>query len=129
MNENLKVKVVAYKDFLIIVAVKPKADPYFVPQGGTRIGCVLIETDKYLGMSQDAFKLLKTMKKSGDDIGDVSTWKTDKGKHCFAWIGGIKRLVNVPKSETDNKGIIDIDFIEIPNDIPPDALEAIITSQ
>jgi len=127
MSEDIKVKVVAYENYLIITTVKPESDENFVPSGGTKIGCVLVDTGKYLGMSEQAFNLMKTIKKSGDDIGDIDTWESNKGQ-CFAWLGPIKRLADVRSCESSQNGIIDIDYVQIPNDIPPEALEAIIKS-
>jgi hypothetical protein len=124
MNE-LKVKVTAYKQNIIIETIDRKEDKNFVPFGGSRFGCVLIETDKYLGMSEEAFKLLKTLKKSHDDIGDVTTWKTNDNKDCFAWIGNLKKIVNMEKAEGDKDGIIDIKHVTIENDVPPEAQKLI----
>jgi len=122
---KLKVKVTAHEQYLIIETIDETEDKNFIPVGGSRIGCVLIETSKYLGMSEEAFKLLKTLKKSGDDIGDISSWKTDKNEDCFSWLGGFKKLVHIPTAEGDNTGIADINYVTIKNEVPPDALEAI----
>lgn len=122
---NLKVKVTAHENYLIIETLDKKEDKNFIPVGGTRIGCVLIETDKYLGMSKEAKTLLKTMKKSYDDIGDISTWTTNDNKDCFSWLGGIKRLVDMNTAEGDNQGIIDIKHITIENIVPQEAIDII----
>lgn len=122
---NLKVKVTAYKQNLIIETIDEKEDKNFVPVGGTRFGCVLIETKKYLGMSKEAVTLLKTIKKSHDAIGDVTTWKTHDNKDCFGWIGGLKKIVNMEKAEGDREGIIDIKHVTIENDVPSEAQDVI----
>jgi len=124
MNE-LKVKVTAYKQNLIIETIDEKEDKNFIPVGGSRMGCVLIETDKYLGMSEEAFKLLKTLKKSSDDIGDVTAWKVNDDRDCFGWIGGLKRIVNMTTAEGDRDGIIDIKHVTIENDVPQEAQDVI----
>jgi len=122
---KLRVKVTAHKHYLLIETIDGKKDKNFVPFGGGQIGCVLIETDNLLGMSKEAAELLKTLKKSGDDIGDVSTWKTGNSKNCFAWIGNLKRIIDMTEAEGDNKGIVDIEHVTIENDVPPEALDII----
>ena len=54
-KENIKVKVTSHEGFLVIETIKPKEDKNFAPVGGSRIGSVLINTGKYLGMSHEAF--------------------------------------------------------------------------
>jgi hypothetical protein len=125
MSDEIKVKVTCYKEFLIIEAVKPDKDKNFIPTGGSKIGCVLIDTEKYLGMSDEAYELLKTIKPSNDAIGDVMTWEANEMGHCFGWLGPIKRLVNPKTSECSRDGIIDLKYVKIPNDVPPDAAEAV----
>jgi len=122
---DLKVKVTSYKDYIIIEPQQLKRDENLIPPGSGRIGTVLMDTKKYLGMSKEAVKNLKRIKKSHDDVGDISTWNSYDGVGCFAWIGGMYGLFNVKKASGDKNGIIDIDHVEIPNDIPEKALEAI----
>jgi hypothetical protein len=127
-EENIKVKVTCHEGFLVITTVKPKQDKNFFPSGGSKIGCVLIDTGKYLGMSHEAFKLMKTVQKSGDDIGEVDTWESVKGQ-CFSWLGPTKRMIDISNSETSRTGIIDIQYIPIENKVPLDAFEAIVRSK
>lgn len=127
-EENLKVKVTCHEGFLVIETVDPTQDDNFYPAGGSRIGCVVIDTEKYLGMSNEAFELLKTMKLSGDDIGDVSTFQSLKGD-CLSWMGPVKRLVHVSECETSKDGIFDIKYIPIENKIPLEAFEVIVKTK
>lgn len=122
---KLKVKVTTYKNHLIIETLEPKQDANFFPCGGNRIGCVLINTQKYLGMSKEAADLAKTIQKSGDDIGDISVWTTDNGRHCFSWIGGLRRFVDMKVAEGDNKGITELHYVEIKNEPPTEAIKLI----
>jgi hypothetical protein len=124
-DENIKVKVTCHEGYLVIETVDPTQDDNFYPSGGVRIGCVVIDTEKYLGMSNEAFELLKTMKLSGDDIGDISTFQSAKGD-CFSWLGPVKRLADVSQSESSRDGISDIKYIPIENKVPLDAFEAIV---
>ncbi|MCK5613623.1 hypothetical protein KAR91_67780 [Candidatus Pacearchaeota archaeon] len=128
MSDDVKVKVVAYESHIIIETVKPDADENFVPFGGSNIGCVLMDTKKYLGISKEAWKLMKKIKKGGGDIGDVALWKSDKKGDCFSWLGGTHKLINTSDNqiESSRDGIVDIAHITIPNNVPPAALEAIV---
>ncbi len=123
--KKLKVKVTSYNNHVIIETINDKEDKNFIPISKGRVGNVLIQTDKYLGMSKEAETLIKTIKRSHDDIGDVSTWKTNDNKYCFSWLGGLKKIVDINKSETDKSGIINIPYIPIPNDIPKEAIDII----
>lgn len=118
---ELVAKVTAYKEHLIIDTVKPEKTENFIPVGNGRIGCVLINTDKLLGMSKEAFSLMKKLKVNGDAIGDISTWKTTDERNCFSWVGGLKRLVDVKNCECSRDGIIDIEHIIIENEVPEEA--------
>jgi len=124
MNE-LKVKVTSHKDYVIIEPLQFNEEKdIFYPIGPGKVGSVLIGTKEYLGMSEEAVENLKRVKKSHDAIGDVQTFKSDKGD-CFSWMGGIYGLFNVTKAEGDRDGIIDIAHITIPNDVPEEAMKAI----
>ena len=127
-EKKIKVKVTCHEEFLVIETVDPTADENFVPYGGSKIGCVLIDTEKYLGMSDEAFELIKTLKVSGDDIADVSTWESVKGQ-CFSWLGPVKTLIDIPKCDTSRDGIIDIKYIKIENKIPIEAFESIVKTK
>jgi hypothetical protein len=125
---KIKVKVTCHEEFLVIETVDPTADENFIPYGGSKVGCVLIDTEKYLGMSDEAFKLIKTLHVSGDDIGDISTHDSVKGQ-SFSWLGPVKRLLEIPKCDTSSDGIIDIKYIKIENKIPIEAFESIVRTK
>jgi hypothetical protein len=123
--DNLKVKVTAHGDYVVIEPFQFEEEKdVFYPVGDGKIGTVLIDTEKYLGMSEEAVKILKKIKKSHDDIGDVETFKSVKGD-CFSWMGGIYGLFNVTTAEGDRNGIIDIAHVTIPNDVPEKAMAII----
>jgi hypothetical protein len=121
---ELKAKVTAYKNFIIIEPLQFEEDENLIPAGEGRLGTVLINTKKYLGMSKEAVQTLKKLKKSHDDVGDIMLWKTRKGD-CFAWFGNMYGLFNIETAEGDKNGFVAIDHVEIPNDVPKNALEAI----
>lgn len=124
----MKVKVTEYKNTLIIETLKREKDDDFIPvtEPG-KVGSVVINTGKHLGISKEALKFMKGLKVSHDDIGEVDAWKTDDGRSCFAWLGGLKRSFG-PDAELSNTGFQDIDFIEIPNETCEEAKVAINAS-
>jgi len=124
MSHDIKVKITSHEGFLVVETVNPTADDNFVPYAGTNIGCVLIDTGKHLAMSDEAFELLKTINVSGDAIGEITTWGSDKGQ-CIGWLGPTRRLVQVAKADCSRDGIIDLKYNKIKNEIPVDAYEAI----
>lgn len=124
-EDQIKVKVTSHENFLVIETVNPQKDKNFEPVGGSKIGSVLMDTGEFLGMSDEAFELMKTVKSGGDDIGDIDTFETDTRGQCFAWMGPLKRLVNVNEAECSRTGIIDLKYIPIENKIPLEAFEAI----
>lgn len=119
----MKVKVTEYKNYMVIETLEPDKDDNFIPVGGNQIGCTLKDTEKYLGISEEALKFMKGLEISGDDIGEVGTWMS-KGKGYFSWIGPIKRLVG-PNVTLSNTGFQDVPFIKIRNDVSKEAREAI----
>lgn len=90
---TLKVKVYAYKDYIIAETVDPeKRDGDFVPAGDGNIGCVLMNLDR-LGVSEEARALLKNIKRGSDGIGDF-TWDTNS----FSWVGGMTKIQHFSKA-------------------------------
>lgn len=112
----MKVKVTEYKGHVVVETLKPEADEDFIPvtEPG-KIGSVLINTGKHLGISKEALAIMKGYKVSMDDIGEVDAWKTDDGKDCFAWLGPLDRPFSA-QSELSRNGWADIDYIDIPNE-------------
>ena len=121
---NLKVKVVEYHGEIIIETLKPDKDEYFIPvtEPG-HVGSVLTNTGRFLGMSKEAWALIKSLKKSHDDLGEVTAWKAGD-KDCFGWLGPIGRRVG-PEATVDRGGIQDIDFVTIPNILNPEIKDII----
>jgi len=123
--DDLKVVVVEHRGKIIIETIHPERDGNFVPCGGSNIGCTVIDTNKYLGMSQEAWALIKTIPKSRDCIGDLTIWETDDDRGCFGWIGHPKRLADPSMCELSRDGTPDIPFILIENTVNPEELPTI----
>lgn len=117
--DDLKVKIVEYNGDIIIETLKPEKDDNFHPvtEPG-KVGSVLINTGKFLGISEQAWKIIKGFKRSGDDIGEVMAWKSGKGD-CFGWLGPLGRRIG-PDAEVDRGGIKDIEFVKIQNVLNPE---------
>ena len=121
-----RVLVTAHEDFIIITTENVVEDKEFVPNGNGKIGCVLLDTEKNLGVSDEALVLLKKVPTSGDDIGDVDCFISgDKG--VFSWLGGPKSLKHIDGRLTGSRtyDMSKIKFRKIPNEPPSVALEAI----
>lgn len=124
----IRVKVTVYKNVLVIDAVKPKHDKNFVPAGGSRIGCVLMDTAKHLGISAEAKEWIsKNVKNCHDDIGDIDSWQladANKG-YCFSWLGGIKSIKSVGIEGSRTFNIHALPHKTIPNVSAAEAMAAI----
>lgn len=132
MSDEVKVKVTAYEGIFLVIDASnagAKSEEWY-PSGDGRIGCVLLDTKKNLGVSEEALALLRTIRRSDDAIGDVDWFATDvpgKGPaHAFGWLGGPRKIVD-PTIVTGSRHYhVPADaFVLIPNDVPRDAVTAI----
>lgn len=126
--------VTAFHNHIIIDVPNPaKVEKVFYPVGAGRIGSVLIDTQKHLGVSEEALELMKKLHNCNDDVGDLDSWEliSDEasgskptGVYCFAWLG----LINGAKgldSETSRTFNADtLPHQRIPNDVPKWAKDA-----
>lgn len=125
----MKVKVVAYKERLVIVPNNPTEDigkPVgWYPTGDGRMGCVLTDTKARLGVSEEAFELMKKIPRNRDAIGDIGWWECDDKTWAFSWFGSIHRIINPIKSEGDRNFRVNDTLKQfctiIPNDVPEEA--------
>jgi hypothetical protein len=130
---GLKVEVVAYKGLLVIIPKDPEKNVGknfgWYPLGQTRIGSVLVDTKKLLGVSRQAFELMKKIEVGRDCIGDIDWWRCDDGTYAFAWFGPIYRVID-PESAIAARGFFVTEALLemctiIPNDVPAEATESI----
>ena len=118
-KSKLRVQITAYKGNYVIETLNPKSkDDVFYPVGGSRIGSVLIDTEKYLGISKEAMKLLQTLTKVGDDIGDVDSFQDDTGKYVFAWLGDLNSVRDTTAVGSRTFNAWAIPHVVIPNKVP-----------
>ena len=125
-KKSPKVKLTSHGDYLIIETVDPgKKHPDFVPAGGGRIGCVIMDTAKNVGASQEAIEWLRRVSRNHDDIGDVDSFKAGE-KWVFGWLGGVMNLKNIADGLSGSRTFTaDFPHVKIRNDSPKAALEAI----
>ena len=57
----------------------------------------------HVDISEEALALLKTIPKSGDDLGDVDVFKTDKGSVVFAFLGGPLAAISAAQGATGSR--------------------------
>jgi hypothetical protein len=138
----MKVRLVAHGEFLVCIPDEPEKDigEMWVPSGSygperkhLRIGCVAIDTKNMLGVSEEALKLMDTIRRGHDSLGDIDwfPWDNESGKgHAFAWIGALYRLVHIPTcvSAQGFRNYRDACTI-IPNEVPDDAMKAILAGK
>lgn len=121
----MKIKIVEYKGYLITECLLKTEeilnDESIKPPLGTLIGTTVIDTKNNLGMSKEAWKIIKKLKISGDDIGDIATFKRND-LDCIYWLGSVNRAIKIDYAELPSNGAIDIKFTEIPNDINPEII-------
>lgn len=123
----MKVQVVAYKNHLVIVPHEPEKgiEDGWYPTNKHRFGCVITDTKKNLGVSEEAFELMKSIKRNHDAIGDIGWWECDDGTHAFSWFGSVHRVIDPHTAEGDRTFRIVPSLKDactiIPNDVPEEA--------
>ena len=125
--KNVKVKLFAYRNMLIIETVNPEDPNYpgWVPAGGTKIGCVIANTKTALGISEDALEWLKGVKRSRDDIGDVDWWACNDGTKVFAWMGGVYSIKSRDADGSRHHEVFPDDYVPVPNNPSQEAMDAV----
>ena len=130
---GLKVEVVVYKGLLVVIPKEPEKNVGkshgWIPAGQTRLGSVLCDTNKYLGVSRQAFDLMKKIKVGRDCVGDIDWFWCEDGTYAFSWWGPIYRVIN-PETAIAARGFKVTNLLLgtctlIPNDVPAEATEVI----
>jgi hypothetical protein len=122
VSDKLKVKVCAYKGYLVIEVLHPESpQENWHPIGPGRIGCVLADSKTMLGVSAEALEFLRKVPRSHDAIGDVDWWACDNGRKAFSWIGGVKAIFGSNAEGSRKFTMYPDDCIGIPNVVPEEA--------
>lgn len=133
----MKVKIVAYMGRLVMVPIEPHeniGNGWFptgsrIPGGGLKLGCVLMDTGRRLGVSSEAFELMRKVRRSPNSLGDLSWWPCQDNTHAFSWFGSIHRVINPEIAEaTEDFRVNPHRCIVIPNEVPAAAKTAILTN-
>lgn len=126
----MKVRVVAYKGLIVIVPNEPEKDAGkpgdWFPMGPPgRLGSVLCNTQLNLGVSLEAFELMKNIKRGRDCIGDISWWGCDDSTHAFSWFGPIYRVIDPSTAIGDRDWNVTSNLLRtctvIQNEVPDEA--------
>lgn len=118
----LKVSVVAYQGKIVICPQAPEQgvdqDGWW-PTGGGKGGCVLVDSRRLLGVSEEALLLMQSVVRNHDAVGDLGWWECDDGKYAFSWWGPIFRIVDPKKDEASREFRVWRDECTIiPNQVP-----------
>lgn len=124
---ELLARVSAHKGVLIFIGYGPAPRDAWVPAGGGRIGCVVLDSAKNVGISPEALELLRKIPRSHDAIGDVDWWKCDDDTCAFAWLGGYRRLINAANASGSRDYVIG-PHVVIENEIP-DEVKTMLDAQ
>jgi len=130
---ELKVKVTAYKGLIVIEPIEPERGAStkkgWVPIGPGRLGSVLCKTKGQLGVSREAFNLLRQVPRGTDCIGDLGWWECGDGSHAFSWFGSAYRVINPSKAIGDREYKVSPALLRdcetILNEVPDEAKAAI----
>lgn len=124
---ELMVAIFGYKGCLVITTLQPeKKMEEWTPIGPGKIGCVIGNTKKNLGVSKEALELMGKVETCGDDIGDIDWFSVNDGTHAFGWIGGLNRVVNTKTAEAARGFKVYRDeCVIIPNKVPEEAMKKI----
>jgi len=130
---ELKVKVTAYKGLIVIEPIEPEKGAStkegWIPIGPGRLGNVLCTTKGRLGVSREAFNLLRQIPRGTDCIGDIGWWKCDDGTHAFSWFGTVYRVIDPVRCVGDREYKVSpallTDCETILNEVPDEAKAAI----
>lgn len=127
---HMYARVTVYKGVLVIEWLTVTSDencvtPYDRPGN---MGYVAMNTN-LVGVSDEAYETLKTVRKGRDSIGAIDVWACDDGTYAFATFGGKYVLLDPkdPDAEASRQYQLPArdQFQTIPNDTPEGAREAI----
>jgi hypothetical protein len=92
----MKTKVFIFRDYIGIES-SPECEGIMAHPAAGSLGVVCYANS--VEFSPEAVELLKTIKKSDDDLGDVNIFQTLDNTIIFSWMGGYKRLVDPSNSQ------------------------------
>lgn len=91
-------------------------------------GQLVMNTEKNLGVSQEALAILRTLKPGSGGLPADILWYDVQGKEAiiqtFGWLGGARTIVDPEWIELDPNWQLG-KYVSIPNDVPQGAVDAI----
>lgn len=122
MSEQVKVRVTAYRENVVIEAIDPEKEfPGWFPLDSEKVGCTLVGTQKSLGVSKEALRILRGLPRCGDSIGSVMWWPVKSGGFAFGWLGGPRTILRGGSEGDRNFAVREGGYVLIPNDTSLDA--------
>lgn len=123
---DIKVRVLAHDGNIVIVpeAAEEGIMDRWWPTGGNRMGCVVEDSRRRVGISKEAIDLMRGIKTGRDSIGDIDWhWCVD-GTYAFGWWGAIYRIIR-PHEDIGARDfkVHPGEYVEVPNDVPPEVAE------
>lgn len=122
----MKAQLHEYRGWVAIVGDKKLDGLLNDPTAPGQLGFVL--DAKEVEASEEALEVLRKVKRSGDDIGEVDVYRQDNGKVILSWLGGPRRPIN-PEIHTGSNSydatLLDGVVTIIPNS-PPDDFTAFV---
>lgn len=116
-------EVTAYRGRLVIELKTKKSIPGEVVTSLDTPRCagqVICNTKKNLGISQEAFALLKEVRRGDEGAGDLDWSRTGDGQAVFGWKGG-RCAIFTPQSCQGSKKFKVGGYVVIPNEVPEGA--------
>lgn len=121
-------KIKAYKGYLVCELLAEKSIDGEVASSidnPGNFGQVIMDSGKHVGISPEAYELLKTIRPGRDAIGDVDWFGSSDGKAAFCWIGPPRQLIKASVAVGSRDYRTNYPYVEIENDVPEQAIEAI----
>lgn len=129
IDDDIKVKVLAYGSRLIVVPNRPFddiGDIWYPVNDSGNIGSVIVDTVNNLGVSLEALKLMKKIKVGSDGIGDIDWYKNSKGFYIFSWLCALYRVMDVSECVSARGFRVYSDHcVIVNNDISDDIIKGI----
>ncbi|MNL49491.1 hypothetical protein D3C87_1724290 [compost metagenome] len=122
---RLLAKVKAHKGLILCECLSPYSIQDKILLAPDNSAVMVFNPEQNLGISSEALELLKTLKKSEDELGHVD-WGTDKvGRPYFFWLGSMKTIVDPDECQTAAAFKASDKFVLIANDVSEDGMGAV----
>lgn len=127
MTKPIYAEVTAYKDYILVEYKSNKSNEVLTTPFDTESMGYVVGDVGHIGISKEAYELLRSVKKSGDSIGDIDVFRLANGNYAFSTLSGMCFMGNY--KELQGSSSFSVPPIEsfqlIENNVPPEAIEAI----